>query len=92
MMIMMMPVVVVTMMMKTTTMMKTIADSSRGESSGAVDALGIPGWDKVDALSRALINCSGLSVNNEEAKNIETLYRALDDFDNYDNYDNYVNC
>ena len=41
-------------------------DNGRGESSGAVDAHGIPGWDKVDALARALLSCSGLSVTNEE--------------------------
>ena len=56
-------------------------DNGRGESSGAVDAHGIPGWDKVDALARALLSCSGLSVTNEEARNIKKLYGALHDFD-----------
>ena len=31
-------------------------DDGRGESSEAVDAQGIPSWEKVDALARALIN------------------------------------
>ena len=34
----------------------------------------IPGWEKVDALARALIQLDRLSVNNEEARNINTLY------------------
>jgi len=43
--------------------------------------LGIPDWEKVNALARALINLNGLSVSNEEARNIQALYRALDAFD-----------
>ena len=31
-------------------------DNGRGESSEAVDAQGIPSWEKVDALARVLIN------------------------------------
>ena len=50
-------------------------------NSEAVDARGIPGWDKVDALARALISLNGLSVSNEEARNIKALYRQLNEFD-----------
>lgn len=35
----------------------------------------------MDALARALIDLNGLSVGNEEARNIQALYRDLDDFD-----------
>ena len=31
-------------------------------------------------MARALINVNGLRVNNEEARNIQALYRALDNF------------
>ena len=39
----------------------------------AVDARGIPGWEKVDLLARALIDLNGLSISNEEARNIQAL-------------------
>ena len=54
----------------------------RGEDAGAVDSLGIPGWGKVDALARALINLDGLSISHlDEAHHIQELYYALKEFD-----------
>ena len=43
--------------------------------------MGIPGWEKVDKLAQALVQLSGLSVSNEEARNIQLLYSQLDDYD-----------
>ena len=51
-----------------------------GDGAEAVDSLGIPGWDKVDRLSRALIALSGLSVMNDKARNIQLLYADLQDY------------
>lgn len=47
----------------------------------AVDLLGIPGWDKVDVLARALVDLKGLSVTNDQARNIQQLYHGLNEFD-----------
>lgn len=47
----------------------------------AVDSRGIPGWDKVDDLAKALIGLSGLSVTNSQAKEIKRLYLNLLEFD-----------
>ena len=47
----------------------------------AVDSLGIPGWDEVNQLVRALIGLSGLSVMNDQARNIQQLYADLQDYD-----------
>ena len=44
----------------------------------ALDARGIPGWDKVDHLAKAL---KGLSITNSQARNIKELYDALLDYD-----------
>ena len=49
--------------------------------SEAVDSLGIPGWDKVDQLARALVDLSGLSVTNEQARSIQQLYHHLHQYD-----------
>ena len=35
----------------------------------------------MDLLARVLIDLRGLSISNEEARNIQALYRALDEFD-----------
>ena len=45
--------------------------------SEAVDSLGIPGWDKIDQMARALVDLSGLSVTNEQARSIQQLYHHL---------------
>ena len=46
----------------------------------AIDSKGIPGWGKVDALARALIDLRGLSVSNSDADRIIMLYNALHEF------------
>ena len=42
---------------------------------------GIQGWGKVDALVRALLNTTGLSVSSSSAEDIIRLYNELDEFD-----------
>ena len=44
----------------------------------ALDARGIPGWDKVHHLAKVLID---LSITNSQARNIKELYDALLDYD-----------
>ena len=46
-----------------------------------MDASGIPGWDKVDALARALTDLQGLAVMNAQAKDIQTRYNDLLEYD-----------
>ena len=43
----------------------------------AVDSRGIPGWEKVDRLARALLKLEGLCVTNAQAQEIDTLYSQL---------------
>ena len=47
------------------------------ESSDSVDSRGIPGWDRVDKLTAALLKLSGLCVTNAQAAEIQALYRNL---------------
>lgn len=56
-------------------------NDAKGETSKAVVAQRIPGWGKVAALAKALINLDRLSVSNEEARNIQVLYGALKEFE-----------
>jgi hypothetical protein len=51
------------------------------ESEGSVDSRGIPGWDRVDRLARALVKLCGLSVTHTQASEIQELYRKLPAFD-----------
>lgn len=51
------------------------------EDHEALDFRGIPGWDKVDRLAKALIDIRGLSVTNNQARVIKDLYDDLLDFD-----------
>lgn len=51
------------------------------ESEEAVDSRGIPGWDRVDKLARALIKLRGLCVTNTQASEIKKLYHNLLAFD-----------
>ena len=46
-----------------------------------MDARGIPGWERVDALARALLKLSGLSVSASQASEIQQLYNGLLEFD-----------
>lgn len=47
----------------------------------AVDYVGIPGWNKVDALAEALVELRGLSVTSTEIDKIKCLYDNLSDYD-----------
>ena len=47
----------------------------------AVDASGIPGWDRVNDLAKALIDLDGLAVTASQAQKIEHLYNRLVDYD-----------
>lgn len=47
----------------------------------ALDSKGIPGWDKVDALARALLDLHGLAVTTSQAREIQKLYACLDEYD-----------
>ena len=51
------------------------------DDNTALDASGIPGWDRVDALAEALVSLKGLSVTNAQAKGIQQLYHKLLDYD-----------
>ncbi|KAK3720983.1 hypothetical protein QZH41_018540, partial [Actinostola sp. cb2023] len=55
--------------------------ASGQEEDEAYDARGIPGWDKVDALAKALVELDGLSVTNAQARVIKELYENLLDYD-----------
>jgi hypothetical protein len=46
----------------------------------AVDALGIPGWDKVGKLATALLALDG-HVTNKQVAEITQLYHNLDEYD-----------
>lgn len=46
-------------------------------SEEAVDSRGIPGWDRVDRLARALLSLSGICVTNSQAREIQTTTRDL---------------
>lgn len=46
-----------------------------------IDSRGIPGWDRVEKLARALINLRGLSVSSTQAAEIKELYSNLLEFD-----------
>lgn len=50
-------------------------------SSEVLDAKGIPDWDWVDQLARALLALKGLSVTNEQAREIVRLYNQLEEYD-----------
>ena len=46
-----------------------------------MDTSGIPGWDKVDALARALTDLEGQAVMNTQAKDIQKRYNDLLEYD-----------
>lgn len=50
-------------------------------TESSVDSRGIPGWDKVDKLARALLELQGLSVSSNQAAHIKELYGNLLDYD-----------
>ena len=45
------------------------------------DSRGIPGWEKVYALAKALIETDGLSLSPKRADNIINLFNALNVYD-----------
>ena len=47
----------------------------------AIDHRGIPGWEKVDRLAKALLSLKGLCVTNTQAEELKTLYSELLDYD-----------
>ena len=49
----------------------------------ALDALGIPGWGRVEKLARALIQLQGLSLTRAEADEIKKLYNNMLDYDKH---------
>lgn len=51
------------------------------EEEDVTDSLGIPGWQKVNALANALMDTSGLCISSSKAKEIQKLYNDLTDFD-----------
>ena len=50
-------------------------------SEESVDLCGIPGWNQVDKLAKALIDLQGLAVTSAQAENIKTLYSDLLPYD-----------
>ena len=42
-----------------------------------MDYAGIPGWERVDALTEALLELTGLSVTASQAEKIKQLYDHL---------------
>lgn len=60
---------------------KQITEPPEGDEKGSVDSRGIPGWERVDKLARALVKLRGLSVSNAQASEIRELYNNLLEFD-----------
>ena len=56
-------------------------EPTEDDEDGAKDSRGIPGWEKVDKLVRALLELEGLCVTNAQANTIKTLYSQLLEFD-----------
>ena len=56
-------------------------DMAAENTSSSTDALGIPGWEKVDALAQSLLKAKGLSISDSDATEIVRLYNQLDDYD-----------
>ena len=56
-------------------------EEETAEGDEAVDSQGIPGWEKVDHLARALLCLRGLCVTNTQAAEIQQLYSELLDYD-----------
>lgn len=56
-------------------------EEEQGPQDEACDAAGIPGWDRVDQLAKALLDLQGLSVTTSQALHIQKLYKNLLDYD-----------
>ena len=57
------------------------AEQEVDDISEVLDSRGIPGWDKVEKLAKALLSLKGLSISKEQARNISSLYDQLDSYD-----------
>ena len=57
------------------------AAGAEEEEDEALDAAGIPGWDKVDAIAQSLMRLEGLAVTNTQAEEIKRCYRDLLEYD-----------
>ena len=53
----------------------------KSKSQESVDYKGYPGWDKTDALARALLSLKGLSIKASQVESIKKLYQNLMEFD-----------
>ena len=51
------------------------------EVENYTDGKGIPGWDKIDALARELLNGTGIALSDIQAEKILKLYDGLEEFD-----------
>ena len=49
-----------------------------GDTSEVLNSRGIPGWDKVEQLARALLSFKGLSISKEQATIVSSLCDQLD--------------
>ena len=56
-------------------------ETAEEEEDEALDAAGIPGWDKVDSLAQSLMKLEGLAVTNTQAKEIKKRYGDLLEYD-----------
>lgn len=56
-------------------------EEEQGPQDEACDAVGIPGWDRVDQLAKVLLDLQGLSVTASQALHIQKLYKNLLDYD-----------
>ena len=56
-------------------------EEEMSEGDKAEDTHGIPGWEKVDRLARALLHLRGLCVTNTQAAEVQQLYSELSDYD-----------
>ena len=59
------------------------ADISTSEMNveNYTDGKGIPGWDKIDALARELLNGTGIALSDVQSEKILKLYNGLEEFD-----------
>ena len=57
------------------------AEQELSDSSQVLDSRGIPGWNKVEQLARAVLSLKGLSISEDQAKIICSLYDQLDPYD-----------
>ena len=64
-----------------TTSIQVEMEQDPEDSDTAIDSLGIPRWDKVDALATALLELTGLSMKSAQVEHIKELYTNLPVYD-----------